>query len=229
MEERSYPHFPSDLVKSQFHLDRYIKFIDSRPSRLNKSEKYYLENHHKFPKSLGGIDLKENMILLTAREHFIAHLILWKAFEAGMTYAFFRMVTSNQNGKKSWLTSKQYQTLRENHAKNVSSLNKGKPNTWQIGVPRSQETKDKISDSNKGKKRTENCKKIQSERQKGQKHSEKTKQKMKESRKGKKPSQKTIDAAAKYHKGRPRSEETRGKISKALKARAKIRKEKRNA
>jgi hypothetical protein len=41
-----------------------------------KKKDTYFESHHILPKSLGGIDSSDNKILLTAKEHFICHLLL---------------------------------------------------------------------------------------------------------------------------------------------------------
>lgn len=38
----------------------------------------YYEVHHILPRSLGGKDTEENLVLLTAREHYLAHFLLWK-------------------------------------------------------------------------------------------------------------------------------------------------------
>lgn len=38
----------------------------------------YTENHHIIPKSLGGTNNKDNLVRLTAREHFVCHLLLTK-------------------------------------------------------------------------------------------------------------------------------------------------------
>jgi hypothetical protein len=40
----------------------------------------YGENHHIIPRSLGGMNESENIVRLTAREHFICHLLLTKMF-----------------------------------------------------------------------------------------------------------------------------------------------------
>ena len=56
---------------------------------LDKSQhEGYHESHHIVPKCLGGNNSKNNLVLFTAREHFIAHLILYKAYEDKMAYAF---------------------------------------------------------------------------------------------------------------------------------------------
>jgi hypothetical protein len=38
----------------------------------------YVEKHHIIPKTLGGSNKKDNIVALTAREHFICHLLLTK-------------------------------------------------------------------------------------------------------------------------------------------------------
>lgn len=38
----------------------------------------YVERHHILPKSMGGSNAKENLVDLTAREHFICHVLLAK-------------------------------------------------------------------------------------------------------------------------------------------------------
>lgn len=44
----------------------------------NSKNYIYLETHHIIPKSLGGNDDESNLVNLTAREHFICHLLLMK-------------------------------------------------------------------------------------------------------------------------------------------------------
>ncbi len=106
-----YPNFPKEMIKSQLHLERYIKFIDSRPIR-NKI-KFKTAYHHKIPKSLGGSNLKLNKVYLTHREHYIAHLILWKAFGGEMAFTFHMMYNFKKEKYDADLSSKQYAKLRE--------------------------------------------------------------------------------------------------------------------
>lgn len=44
----------------------------------SRSPTGYLEEHHVIPTALGGLDSSENLVLLTAREHFICHQLLPK-------------------------------------------------------------------------------------------------------------------------------------------------------
>ena len=82
----------------QYH---YNKLIQTRqPLIRNKSTGIY-ESHHILPKSLGGTNDKSNLILLTPREHYIAHWLLYKihtgVHKARMAYAFFKMSQCNPN------------------------------------------------------------------------------------------------------------------------------------
>lgn len=54
---------------------RYLKFIESINNLHRKLDDF--ERHHILPRCLGGDDSPENMINLTYREHFIAHLMLF--------------------------------------------------------------------------------------------------------------------------------------------------------
>jgi hypothetical protein len=53
----------------------YYRIIHRGQSRTLEG---YSERHHIIPKSLGGLDDKSNLVDLTAREHFICHLLLRK-------------------------------------------------------------------------------------------------------------------------------------------------------
>ena len=59
----------------------YNALISFRKSNLLlKSKELYTEVHHIVPKCLGGSDDHENLVRLTAREHFIAHRLLAKMY-----------------------------------------------------------------------------------------------------------------------------------------------------
>lgn len=57
----------------------YIKAYECLISKAkNRKIEGYSESHHIVPRCLGGNDSKSNLVDLTAREHFIAHLLLVK-------------------------------------------------------------------------------------------------------------------------------------------------------
>lgn len=92
----------------------YFNIINAAKERI-ESEQVYYESHHIIPKSLGGNDSKSNLIRLTAREHFICHLLLVKAveikFKKKMNFAYWRMC--NATGKRHRPTSHQYEIGRQ--------------------------------------------------------------------------------------------------------------------
>jgi hypothetical protein len=89
---------PEALPGREHHLDRYHHFIWSRLFRELPKDSY-VERHHIVPKSVGmnrdHYSQPWNSIKLTSKEHFIAHMMLWKAFGGKMTFAFQRFSTFN--------------------------------------------------------------------------------------------------------------------------------------
>jgi ssDNA-binding Zn-finger/Zn-ribbon topoisomerase 1 len=80
----------------------------------------YKESHHIIPRGLGGSNDSSNLVDFTAREHFIAHLLLAKIYGGGMWHAAHMM----SNMKR--YTNRKYETARKEHAKRVSKLMSGK-------------------------------------------------------------------------------------------------------
>lgn len=102
----------------------YNKLILTAKNRINSSS-MYLEEHHIIPKSLGGQDNRNNLVSLTAREHYIAHMLLLKVAEQHndiqeykkMLYAFNCMKWGRVNGKRSFkFNSRLYQQLKEKYS-----------------------------------------------------------------------------------------------------------------
>ena len=71
----------------------------------NKQKGHYYERHHIIPKSLGGSNANDNVIILTAREHFICHWLLVKMYKPNtierykMLHAFHKMCHSDPTQK----------------------------------------------------------------------------------------------------------------------------------
>jgi NUMOD3 motif len=123
----------------------------------------YTERHHILPKCLGGSNKKENLVDLTAREHFIAHLLLAKLHpeKHGLVVAAYLM------SKRKRVNSRTYSALKGEFSKSIRAL--------QTGRTRSEETRAKMlissrkgcvaaAEANRGRKRPERnaewCKKI---------------------------------------------------------------------
>lgn len=91
-----------------------------------KSKNQYFESHHIIPSSMGGSNDKDNLILLTAKEHFICHKLLVRMTtgkdKAKMVYALFMM----KNMKHYHMSSTEYSNLRKIHSSNMSESMKGR-------------------------------------------------------------------------------------------------------
>lgn len=154
------------------HWKRYLKFIGSRKESVG-----YVERHHIYPRSMfpQKANDADNIIAITAREHFIAHWMLHKAFGGKMTQAFMYMRAGEQ--ARYWnLNSRSYKQLREEFGRIWSNKRTGKPLTEEhkkamslgrTGIPLSKSHKESIRAGNKGKVISqETCKRI-SEARKG--------------------------------------------------------------
>jgi hypothetical protein len=82
----------------------------------------YFEKHHIIPKSCGGQDDKNNLISLTAKEHFICHHLLIKIYPIGtpeynnMLYAYRAMVYLKSKGQHR-ITARIYEINRKAFSK----------------------------------------------------------------------------------------------------------------
>lgn len=184
-----------------------------------------IERHHVVPKSCGGAD-ENNLVTLTPREHFVCHRLLAKCLENDvhrkkMVKAFFFMCRNRNANSK---------TYEHSRAQFIASIS---------GVPRSQETRDKISAKGRargtngwaGKTHSPESKKKMSESAKGRKMppvSDETRRKISEAKKGKtlslehrsklgtKFTEEHRAKLAQARRGRKMSEETKAKIRRAL-------------
>jgi hypothetical protein len=78
----------------------YAQLVFQAKNRI-LPEGTYVENHHIIPKSFGGDNSKNNLVKLLAREHYIAHLLLWKMkfpgiYHVKMTFAFCTFMNKMQ-------------------------------------------------------------------------------------------------------------------------------------
>ena len=85
----------------------------------NRNISGYTEKHHIIPKSLGGTNNTSNIVILTAREHYICHVLLTKMTiginKIKMIHAAtaFSTWASKRHDRKLKINSRIFQTLKE--------------------------------------------------------------------------------------------------------------------
>lgn len=106
----------------------YDKLIARALIRELKSDEYY-ESHHILPRCLGGSDDRKNLVNLTAREHFIAHLCLVKIYpgNGALVRAAVMMACGSSQHKRS--ANRIYEWLRKKHSLAMQELQSGANNS----------------------------------------------------------------------------------------------------
>lgn len=98
----------------------YDKLMQTRKERELIREKGY-EIHHIIPKCLGGDNEEDNLVLLTPREHFIAHKFLVKIYPNSVSLNLALFMFANTRNCK--INSKLYENLKDKHSKNMKKNN----------------------------------------------------------------------------------------------------------
>lgn len=169
----------------------------------------YTEKHHIIPRSLGGTDDQDNLVNLTAREHFICHWLLTKMHSgqarSKMINALYLMQGKNKYQDR-YVNSRVYEILRKEYAQYISELNTGRVQpldekarqiaaiTGRKRAPFSDEWRAKMSASKVGEKNNRF----------GVELSKETKQKMREKALGRTQSAETIQKKADAIRGSKR-------------------------
>lgn len=126
----------------------YNKLIENR--KQNPILTGYTELHHITPRSIGGSDSTENLVKLTAREHYIAHALLAEIYEKEshewykMNHAFMMMRGSNIHQER-YYNSRYYDLKKKDFSKVMSYNQSGEKNSqhgkiW-LKNPKTYETK----------------------------------------------------------------------------------------
>jgi hypothetical protein len=171
------------------------KYTNTYNSIVNRASQRildgYTETHHIIPRSLGGPDTPDNLVVLTPREHFLCHWLLTKMVKGkrkqwSMINALgFMMWAENDNQERYKVNARLYEQLKQKHSDMKSWAMTGERNP-QYGkkwseerkqafkkirakqAPMSEEAKEKIRQSRLGKtwdddykKRMSDIKKVQ--------------------------------------------------------------------
>jgi flagellar biosynthesis GTPase FlhF len=186
----------------------------ARSENRVKGKGVYYERHHIIPRCLGGegnlASKKEhpNLVLLTAREHFIAHKLLYFIYTKNIKIAraFWAMISNKSKGRNYKVSSREYAELQEIAAKSISGKNN--PLFKMVKNPfTNPDFIKKNSERQKNRVRTSEERKKISESKKGKKATEETKQKMSKTRKGRKRNPESVRKSAESNKGKKRSPE----------------------
>lgn len=122
----------------------YISIIGKAiKENRSKDDGVYYELHHILPKSLFPLwkTKKSNLVLLTAREHFVCHKLLTKIFP---TKAMYFALVSFIGNNHIHISSREIERLRMNYAKRIT----GENNAF-YGRKHSEDSKRKMSESQK--------------------------------------------------------------------------------
>jgi hypothetical protein len=153
------------MFKKTWHTKSYLAIIARAKERKPEG---YVERHHVVPKCMGGNNDATNIVALTAREHFVCHLLLIRMspneYRAKLVYAAWQQSRPSKN-KTVKVTNRTYALLREQMSisytgqkrapfsaearKNISEGHKGEKNHM-FGKTRTTEEKAKMSANRKG-------------------------------------------------------------------------------
>lgn len=138
------------------YSDVYFKIIDQAKTGGRSKGQSYFERHHILPKSMGGSDSSENLVLLTAKEHYICHLLLTKMTDGQdrmkMLYAFNTMATRASSNQKRF-HSNSYQRFKHHFSEMMSEKFSGENNNF-FEKRHTQDTRDHLSQIRKGRRTT---------------------------------------------------------------------------
>lgn len=131
---------------------RWYYNIIQRAQLRSLSADVYVERHHIIPRSLGGSNDPNNLVYLTAKEHFVCHLLLVKMTSGlekrSMAYAAWKM--THIDGRQRYKPcARTHDLLR----KQLSRSYKGIPKTYKnwLGKKHTDESKKKQSIAKQGK------------------------------------------------------------------------------
>lgn len=137
--------------------------LKAKSENRRKHGDCYYERHHILPKCLGGENTEDNLVLLTAREHYVIHKLLREIYPKNkkLMYAVHRMMYSinKKNHKRDYaISSREYERMRKECSKAFLGSNNpmyGKTHTKEAAL--------KISETHLGRKRSKKSREKQGE------------------------------------------------------------------
>jgi hypothetical protein len=138
---------------------KYSRWYDALITKAqNRTIDGYVEKHHVVPRSFGGKNTKENLVNLTAREHYIAHALLWKmkfpgVYGSKMAFAFNtfinKMTTEVRGVHHTYsISSRVYENFRKEYSRLLKEKYAKEGGTW-VGRKHTEESKRIIGEKSK--------------------------------------------------------------------------------
>lgn len=143
---------PHIFLKNKYTRWYFSIISSARSLQRKKKQGIYYENHHIIPTKLGGLNEPNNLVLLTAKEHLICHRLLIRmlitdsTYWCSMVFAFKRMldVGAHNFERKTHISSLHYTERRIKHSRAMSIVMTGRTMPPHVRAI--------ISESNKGRK-----------------------------------------------------------------------------
>jgi hypothetical protein len=146
--------WPVDVAESKY--SRWYEALVTNAQ--NRTIDGYVEKHHVIPRCFGGSDSKSNLVSLTAREHYVAHALLWKMNFPGqhgrkMAFAFntfiSKMTTKVRGVHHTYkISSRTYEVFRKEYSRLLKEKYAIEGSHW-VGRKHTEETKRKIGEKSK--------------------------------------------------------------------------------
>lgn len=93
-------------------------------ARLRVKPEGYCERHHVTPRCLGGGEEPENLVWLTAREHYVAHQLLVKMNPQHLGAAYAALLMTRVGKNEGRVNNRYYAWLKERYSKLQSAMMK---------------------------------------------------------------------------------------------------------
>jgi hypothetical protein len=149
-----------ELTNINKHMNKYKQWYANITDRAkNRVLESYTESHHIVPRSLGGSDEADNLVNLTAREHFVCHWLLVKMTTGQDRYKMLnalRMMRAEKSGQQRYstkITGRVYESIKQEYSMLQRERIIGEKNPmW--GKTHTSDAREKIRQKNLGNKLT---------------------------------------------------------------------------
>lgn len=131
----------------------YLRIYESliNDAQINPKCDPYKEQHHIKPRCMGGSNEKDNLVYLTAKQHFIAHWLLYKIYGgAKLANAWYAMCRVGKGQDHRRVNSTYYKYAKETRSKYLSEESVGVKNHF-FGKKHTFESRAKMSNTHKKK------------------------------------------------------------------------------